>query len=138
VCNEILKYDKLFVTFTFNPVVYESDKDKSDKVKENQIITRNKTFYGVYDFLPVVWTKTEEHPQTYYANDSPNFIEPSEEDKTEICQAMQQFMAHVKKSDKGGGGGADTIMIDDPDYLKKGGIRDNYTYTRNSQITKEI
>ena len=24
-----------------------------------------------------------------------------------------------------------------PDYLKKGGIRDNYTYIRNPQITKE-
>jgi hypothetical protein len=88
--SEIVNCNKLFVTFTFNPFV------EIDNVEENQFLTRNKTFYGVYDFLPVYWIKTEEYPQSYLMNDVPIFIEPSEEDKTEICKLMQQFMDKVK------------------------------------------
>ena len=139
IVSKILNGTRLFITF------------KWSDVDEREVIDPNETFYGIYDFM-----SSDKTPMFKIYNVDggiyiPNFEykkdfedqfpenEVTEEDKTEICQTMQQFMAHVKKSDKGGGGGggADTIMIDDPDYLKKGGVRDKYTYIRNPQITKE-
>jgi len=88
--EEIVKCNKLFVTFTFNHF------DEMDNDEENQFLTRNKTFYGVYDFLPVEWKKTTPYPQTYYNEDMPTFIEPTQEQQTEICELMEKFMEKVK------------------------------------------
>jgi len=105
VVSKILNGTRLFITF------------KWSDVDEREVIDPNETFYGIYDFVssdktPMfkienvdngIYITNFQYDKDFEKQFPQNKV--TEDDKTEICKLMQQFMDKVKPQGKSVAGG---------------------------------